>query len=128
MKIYDEIKVSLSLDNLSTLHNAANCWQIAEEKRETMEKRYAKLFKECEIQANEINQLRCERSTRQKRNEFLPVTITAIKNAKEVLKAHYGTITSEENATNETVPGDRFYAVYKTLRVLVDRLEQEGLA
>ena len=60
--------------------------------------------------------------------ELQPVTKTAISNAKDVLRALYQPITSVENLPNETVSGDRFHSVYKTLRDLVSRLEQEGLA
>ncbi len=55
---YDGVKVEISLGDLSMIHNAANCWEIADEKREALEKRNAELLKECEIQAREINQLR----------------------------------------------------------------------
>lgn len=128
MSLYSEMKVELSLGDLARIHDAANCWSVANNERSKLAKKNEDLVAECERQAREINNLRCELSTRPTARELQPVTKTAINNAKEALKAHYGTITSEENATNETVPGDRFYAVYKTLRVLVDRLEQEGLA
>ena len=57
-RLYDGVKVEMSLGDLSMIHNAANCWEIADEKREALEKRNAELLKECEIQALEINQLR----------------------------------------------------------------------
>lgn len=57
-RLYDGVKVEMSLGDLSMIHNAANCWEIADEKREALEKRNAELLKECEIQAREINQLR----------------------------------------------------------------------
>lgn len=128
MSMYDDVKVSLSLGDLSMIHSAANCWEIADEKREALEKKNAELLAECERQAREINNLRCELSTRPTTRELQPVTKTAIKNAKEALAAHYRPITSEDNLADETVPGDRFRAIYKTLRVLVDCLEQEGLS
>lgn len=127
-RLYDGVKVEMSLGDLSMIHNAANCWEIADEKREALEKRNADLEIECERQAKEINGLRCELSTRPTTRELQPVTKTAISNAKEALAAHYRPITSEDNLANETVPGDRFHTVYKTLRVLVDCLEQEGLS
>ena len=127
-RLYDGVKVEMSLGDLSMIHNAANCWEIADEKREALEKRNAELMIECERQAKEINGLRCELSTRPTTRELQPVTKTAINNAKDVLRALYQPITSEENLPNETVPGDRFHTVYKTLRDLVSRLEQEGLA
>ena len=127
-RLYDGVKVEMSLGDLSMIHNAANCWEIADEKREALEKRNADLEIECERQAKEINGLRCELSTRPTTRELQPVTKTAISNAKDVLRALYQPITSEENLPNETVPGDRFHAIYKTLRVLVDRLENEGIA
>lgn len=57
-RLYDGVKVEMSLGDLLMIHNAANCWEIADEKREELEKKNAKLLKECEIQALEINQLR----------------------------------------------------------------------
>lgn len=58
MSMYDDVKVSLSLVDLSAIHCAANCLEFAAEKREALEKRNAELLKECETQAREINQLR----------------------------------------------------------------------
>ena len=127
-RLYDGVKVEISLGDLSMIHNAANCWEIADEKREALEKRNADLMIECEKLAKENNNLRCEHSTRPTTRELQPVTKTAINNEKDVLRALYQPITSEENLPNETVPGDRFHTVYKTLRDLVSRLEQEGLA
>lgn len=127
-RLYDGVKVEMSLGDLSMIHYAANCWEIANEKREALEKQNAELRAECETQAKEINGLRCELSTRPTTRELQPVTKTAINNAKDVLRALYQPITSEENLPNETVPGDRFHTVYKTLHDLVSRLEQEGLA
>ena len=57
-RLYDGVKVEMSLGDLSMIHNAANCWEIADEKREALGKRNAELLKECETQAREINQLR----------------------------------------------------------------------
>lgn len=56
--VYDEVKVELSLGDLAMIHNAANCWKIADEKREALEKKNAELVKECVTQAMEIGQLR----------------------------------------------------------------------
>lgn len=58
MSWHDDVKVSLSLGDLSAIHCAANCWEIAAEKREALEKRNDELLKECKTQAREINQLR----------------------------------------------------------------------
>ena len=181
MSIYNDVRVSLAIGDLSMIHCAANCLEITNEKLEAREKRNADLMIECERQTKEIDQLR-ERLTDTERNlkkwteaaqtknpiadannyldyhdtpfenkdvdtacevirallaakpeaattrELQPVTKTAINNAKEALAAHYRPITSEDNLADETVPGDRFHAVYKTLRVLVDCLEQEGLS
>jgi molecular chaperone GrpE (heat shock protein) len=69
-----------------------------------------------------------ERLNNRNPRELQPVTKTAINNAKEVLDAHYRPIVSEEKLADETVPGDRFHAVYNTLRDLVFCLEQEGLS
>lgn len=128
MSMYDDVKVSLSLGDLSAIHCAANCLEFADEKRKALEKRNADLEIECERQANEINNLRCELSTRPTARELQPVTKTAINNAKEALTALYRPITSEDDLANETVPGDRFQTLYKTLRVLVDCLTHEGIA
>lgn len=56
--IYDEVKVTISLCDLLMIHSAANCFQIADEKREALEKKIAELLKECERQANDIDRLR----------------------------------------------------------------------
>lgn len=56
--IYDEVKVTISLGDLLMIHSAANCFQIADEKREALEKKIAELLKECERQAKDIEQLR----------------------------------------------------------------------
>ena len=127
-RLYDGVKVEMSLGDLSMIHNAANCWEIADEKCEALEKRNADLEIECERQAKEINGLRCELSTRPTTRELQPVTKTAINNAKEALTALYRPITSEDDLANETVPGDRFQTLYKTLNVLVDCLTHEGIA
>lgn len=58
MSMYDDVKVSLSLGDLSAIHCAANSLKFAAEKREALEKRNTELLKECETQALEINQLR----------------------------------------------------------------------
>ena len=128
MSMYDDMKVSLSLGDLSAIHCAANCLEFADEKREALEKRNADLMVENERLAKEINGLRCELSTRPTTRELQPVTKTAISNANDVLHGLYRPITSEENLPNETVPGDQFHTVYKALRDLVSRLEQEGLS
>lgn len=56
--IYDEVKVTISLCDLLMIHSAANCFQIADEKREALEKKIAELLKECERQAEDITDLR----------------------------------------------------------------------
>lgn len=57
MSMYDDVKVSLSLGDLSAIHSAANCFEFANEKREALKKKNAELVKECETQAMEIGQL-----------------------------------------------------------------------
>jgi len=128
MSVCNELKVSLSFNDLCELHCAANNWEFSEKMCKELEKRNAELLKECETQVKEINDLRCELSTRPTTRELQPVTKTAINNAKDVLRALYQPITSEENLPNETTPGDRFHTVYNALRDLVSRLEQEGLS
>lgn len=56
--IYDEVKVTISLGDLLMIHSAANCFQIADEKREALEKKIAELLNECMRQAEDIDQLR----------------------------------------------------------------------
>ena len=80
--------------------------------------------KACEV----IRALLAAKPEAEKPRELQPVTVTAISNAKDVLRALFRPFSSEEDAANETVPADRFQTVYKTLRDLVSRLEQEGLA
>lgn len=58
MSMYDDVKVSLSLGDLSAIHCAANCFKPADEKREALEKKNAELLKECERQAKDITELR----------------------------------------------------------------------
>lgn len=122
------MKVTVELDELDELHTTAKLSKYRKAELERVKKENADLEIECKRQAKEINDLRCELSTRPTTRELQPVTKTAINNAKDVLRALYQPITSEENLPNETVPGDHFHTVYKTLRDLVSRLEQEGLA
>ena len=122
------MKVTIELDELAELHTTAKLSEYRQEELARVKKDNADLAVECERLAKEINGLRCELSTRPTTRELQPVTKTAISNAKDVLRALYQPITSEENLPNETVPGDRFHTVYKTLCDLVSRLEQEGLA
>ena len=56
--IYDEVKVTISLGDLLMINSAANSFQIADEKSESLEKKIAELLKECERQANDIDKLR----------------------------------------------------------------------
>lgn len=56
--IYDEVKVTISLGDLLMIHSAANSFQIADEKREALEKKIAELLKECERLAEDITDLR----------------------------------------------------------------------
>lgn len=120
--------VTIELADLCEIFGTAKLYDHMQRKVEAAEKKNANLEIECEKQAKEINGLRCELSTRPTTRELQPVTKTAISNAKDVLRALYQPITSEENLPNETVPADRLQTVYKTLRDLVSRLEQEGLA
>lgn len=59
MSMYDDMKVSLSLGDLSMIHNAANCCEIADEKREALEKRNAELLAECENLSKESYIVKC---------------------------------------------------------------------
>ena len=67
MSIYNDVRVSLSLGDLSMIHCAANCLEFTNEKLEAREKRNDDLKVECERQAKEIDQLR-ERLTDTERN------------------------------------------------------------
>ena len=122
------MKVTIELDELVELHTTAKLSEYRQAELERVKKENADLEIVCERQAKEINGLRCELSTRPTTRELQPVTKTAISNAKDVLRALYQPITSEENLPNETVPGDRFHTVYNALRDLVSRLEHEGLS
>ena len=122
------MKVTVELDEMVELHSTAKLSEYRQEELERVKKKNANLAVERETQAKEINELRCELSTRPPTRELHPDTKTAIIHANDVLRALYQPIMSEENLPNETVPGDRFHTVYKTLRDLVSRLEQEGLA
>ena len=122
------MKVTIELDELVELHTTAKLSKYRQAELERVKKENADLMIECERLAKENNNLLCELSTRPTTRELQPVTKTAISNAKDVLRALYQPITSEENLPNETVPGDRFHTVYKALRDLVSRLEQEGLS
>jgi hypothetical protein len=58
MSIYNDVRVSLSLGDLSMIHCAANCLEFTNEKLEARENRNDDLKVECERQAKEIDQLR----------------------------------------------------------------------
>lgn len=122
------MNVTLELAGLCEIYQSAELYDFMKGKSEEAEKMIADLQIECERQAKEINGLRCELSTRPTTRKLQPVTKTAISNAKDVLRALYRPITSEENLPNKTVPGDYFHTVYNALRDLVSRLEQEGLS
>lgn len=55
--IYDEVKVTISLCDLLMIHSAANCFQIADEKREALEKKIAELRKECDRHDRQVNDI-----------------------------------------------------------------------
>ena len=57
-RLYDGVKVEMSLGDLSMIHTAASCWEIANEKCEKLEKWNADLKIEGERQAKEISQQR----------------------------------------------------------------------
>ena len=118
----------VELDELTELHSTAKLSEYRQAEMDRMKKENTDLAVECEKLAKGYNDLRCELSTRPTTRELQPVTKTAINNAKEALAAHYRPITSGDNLADETVPGDRFHAVYKTLSDLVSQLELEGLS
>ena len=129
------MNATVDLNELCELHRSANLADFYAEKVKTWEKNGAEQTKTiadlrgiCEKQAAEINQLRSRVFEAEEPRKLQPVTVTAIKNAEDVLDSLFRPIVSEEAAANETVPGDHFHAVYKTLRDLVSRLKQEGLA
>ena len=125
-RLYDGVKVEMSLGDLSMIHNAANCWEIADEKREALEKRNADLMVENERQAKEINGLRCELSTRPTTREVSPLLRQRIENAKDVLD-HIVPVVADCDGSFGEVAGDRFNAVYKTLQELYDVTRAEVL-
>lgn len=118
------MKVTVELDELTELHSTAKLSEYRQAEMDRMKKENADLAVECEKLAKEINDLRCELSTRPTTLELHPVTKTAISNANDVLRAFHRPIASEENLPNETVPADRFHAVYDALKNLVSRFEQ----
>ena len=129
------MNATVDIDELCELHSLAKLADFYAEKVKTWEKNGAEQTKTiadlrdvCETQAAEINQLRSRVVDAEEPRKLQPITKTAISNAKDVLRALYQPITSEENLPNETVPGDRFHTVYNALRDLVSRLEQEGLS
>ena len=122
------MKVAIELDELAELHTTAKLSESRQAELERVKRENANFAVECERLAKENNNLRCELSTRSTTRKLQPVTKTAICNANDVLFAFCRVITSEENLQNKTVPADQFHTVYKTLRDLVSRLEQEGLA
>lgn len=126
MSMYDDVKVSLSLGDLSAIHCAANCLEFADEKREALEKRNADLQIECERQAKEINGLRCELSTRPTTREVSPLLRQRIENAKDVLRQIVPVVADCDGSFGE-VAGDRFNAVYNTLQELYDVTRAEVL-
>lgn len=148
MNIYDDMKVEIALGDLAKIHAAADCLKMANERCEAAEKEIAetnsataKIVEEWKARLKEYTDANAElqrtidtlkqeieRLKNRKPRELQPVTKTAINNAKDVLTALYRPITSEEDAANESVPGDRFRSLFKTLSDLVSRLEQEGLA
>lgn len=123
---YSNIKVEISLGNLVAILDVVDRFVGADEDCEKLRAENEKLEKECKCQAKEINDLRCELSTRPNTCELHPVTLTAIENAKHVLEKLYRPVGSEECLANETVPADCFHDVYKVLKDLVDRLGEEG--
>ena len=116
---YSNIKVEISLGNLVAMLDVVDRFVGADEDCEKLRAENEKLEKECQCLAKEINDLRCELSTRPSAFELRPVTLTAIENAKYTLERHCRPIASEE-ATG------CFYDVYNVPRALVDRLEEEG--
>ena len=132
-----DVMVQIALDDLCNIKTGADCSPIFKQERDELQKRLNVECKEHAEAAAEnaelkrrVNDLKSElaKLTNQRPNNLQPVTVTAISNAKDVLRALYRPISSEENLPNETVPADRFQTVYHTLRDLVSRLEQEGLA
>ena len=123
---YSNIKVEISLGNLVAILDVVDRFVGTDEDCEKLRAEKEKLEKECQCLAKEINDLRCELSTRPSAFELRPVTLTAIENAKYALEKLYRPIASEEGLANETVPADCFHDVYKVLKDLVDRLEEEG--
>ena len=118
------MKVTVELDELTELHSTAKLSEYRQAEMDRMKKENADLAVESEKLAKENNDLRHELSTRPTTRELHPDTKTAIIHANDVLRAFYRPIASEENLPNETVPADRFHAVYDALKNLVSRFEQ----
>lgn len=120
MSMYDDVKVSLSLGDLFEIQSTANGWEVATKECEALAAQNNDLKVECERQAKEINNLRCELSTRpQPPREVSPLLRQRIENAKDVLHNIFPVV-ADNDGTYCEVAGDRFNTVYKTLQELYD--------
>lgn len=148
MSIYDDMKVSLSLGDLSTIHCAANCLEFTNKKLQAREKRNADLAVECErlSKANEAcaeaickmkaelnaaneaaEKLRKEldeRSAMIRARAFSPLLHQKFENAKDTLHK-IPPLVAYNDGTFDKVEGDQFHSVYKALQELYDALRVE---
>ena len=116
MSRYDDMKVSLSLGDLSAILCAANCLAVAVQKREALEKQNAELLKGCDTQAREINQLRSRIVEAEKE---LAAWNTA-QNADKPEEAAYAYL----NEHNTPFEGDGVDEACKVIRALLSRTQK----
>ena len=110
----------VELDELTELHSTAKLSEYRQAEMDRMRKENADLAVECERQSKEINDLRCELSTRpQPPREVSPLLRQRIENAKDVLHNIFPVV-ADNDGTYCEVAGDRFNTVYKTLQELYD--------
>jgi DNA repair exonuclease SbcCD ATPase subunit len=146
--MFDDMKVSLLLGDLSAIHCAANCLEFTNEKLEAREKRNADLAVECErlSKANEesaeaickmkaelnaaneaAEKLRKEldeRSATIQPRAFSPLLHQKFANAKDVLHK-IPPLVAYHDGTFPNIPGYEFHSVYKALQELYDALRME---
>ena len=144
MSMYDDVKVSLSLGDLSAILCAANCLEFTNEKCEALEKRNAEInsttaeiVEEWKARLKEYTDANAElhrtidtlkqeieRLKNRKPREVSPLLRKRIENAKDVLRQITPVVADCDGSFGE-VAGDRFNSVYNTLQELYDVLRVE---